>query len=82
MGSYEVIGYDVTGKVIRFDDYKSNPKGRITLIISLMSKYMEIDFLLMNYNAPYNGISDQDWIVPIVVTTSTGFQCIKFLNQG
>lgn len=40
--------HNVTEKVIRFNSYKSNPKGWTTLIVSLMGKHMAMNLLLMN----------------------------------
>lgn len=64
--------HDVTSKVVGFDCHKSK-QGRIILIVSLMGKHITVNFLFMNYNAPYNGILGRDWIVPMEVTVSAKF---------
>lgn len=59
LGSHEATWYlihDVRVEVARFNGHKSSLKGMITLIVSLMSKYMVVDFLFMKWNAPYSGI--------------------------
>lgn len=68
---------EVTG----FDGHKLNPKGSVILIVSLTGKHMIVDFLLMKCNSLYNGILGWDWTVPMEVTSSARFQCIKFPNQ-
>lgn len=59
--------YDVTKEIAGFDGHISKPKGRVTLIVSVMGKHISLEFLLMNYNTPYNGILGQDRIVPMQV---------------
>lgn len=72
---------DVIRKVVGFDGHKSRPRGKIRLIVSLMGKHMIFDFVLINCNAPYNGILWHELIVPMEVTTSARFECIKITHQ-
>lgn len=65
-------------EVAGFDGHKSRPRGRATLIVSVMGKHQDVYFLLMNCRSPYNGILGRDWTVPIEVNASARYQCTKF----
>lgn len=78
----DALIHPLTGEVVGFNEHKLNPKGRITLVVSVMGLLMSVDFLLMNCIAPYNGILVGDRTVPMEVVSYARFQCLKFPKQG
>lgn len=65
--------HQVTRENANFDNHKSSLRGRITLVIFMVENNMVVNFLSINYKAPYNDIMGRDWIIPMKVFTSTRF---------
>lgn len=64
------------GEVACFNRSTLQPYRKVMLNITLHNKLVSIDFYLMQYNTPYNGLLGRDWTYQIGVVSSTIYQCL------
>lgn len=53
-----------------FNGLTSKPYGKIMLDMSLHKKVISVDFYIMNYNVPHNGLFGRDMTIKIRVVSS------------
>lgn len=64
------------GEVAGFNGAPSKPYGRV-LDIELHGKVVSMEFYLMKYNSPHNGLLNHDWTNKMGVVASSICQCLE-----
>lgn len=82
MGLPQDIIMSDTRDIYSFSGNKSIPLGRIPLDITVMTKSLIVDFLIVDCNSAYNEILGRDMTIPMEAIASSRYKYVKFPYMG